>query len=76
LIEVRFLSQRSGEFSQGFVLRYGRDAVKKLLRERLLSGWILVTGDSGCIEDFKKKYYGEGSKDFEDHAIMASVKQK
>ena len=57
-------------------MRYGRDAVKKLLRERLLSGWILVTGDLDCIEDFKRRYYGEGSKDFEDHAIMASVRDK
>jgi hypothetical protein len=57
-------------------LRYGRDAVKKLLRERLLSGWILVTGDLSCIEDFKKKYYGEGSRDFEDHAILACIRDK
>jgi hypothetical protein len=54
-------------------LRYEGD-IKKVLRERLLSGWILVTGDPGCIEDFKRRYYGEGSTDFEEHAIVVSVK--
>ncbi len=48
----------------------GMEDIKRLLKEHLLSGWVVVTGDLRCVEDFKRRYYGESDEDFVSRGII------
>lgn len=47
---------------------------KRHLKERLSSGWLIVTGDPVCTEDFRKRYYGDSREDVENHLVAVTVK--
>lgn len=48
----------------------GERGIKRVLREGLLNGWIIVTGDLRCVEEFMKRYYPDSREDFVSHAII------
>jgi hypothetical protein len=49
---------------------------KRHLRERLSSGWLIVTGDPVCTEEFRKRYYGDSREDLEGHLIATTIRGK
>jgi hypothetical protein len=51
-------------------------AFKRHLKERLSSGWLIVTGDPVCTEDFRKRYYGDSWEDVEGHLVVVTVKSR
>jgi hypothetical protein len=77
-LKVRVLSWGSTCLSQGLVLIQVRDinVFKRHLKERLLSGWLIVTGDPVCTEDFRKRYYGDNWEDVEGHLVAVTVRSR